>query len=254
MNESEFKRTWLAVDRPGISKADLAYEGGRLADRLAFLFLAGYQAAVRSCFETRARTWTVFAVSEDRNADHPLPGLTLDQAHLLNGTKTWVAAADVVDDIVVTARRDEQLFFFRVGREQPGLSLVSREQPGFLSEMSQGTATFTGVPAADLLQLDPIDLKHFGLCEPVYLYLAFCGFLAEVQGNSEVQALRHALADLTSADLSSAASRGRLAELDTHMTALMLDVDPSCFNGNVDADKSLVTLYSRGIQKRAGKR
>ncbi|MGV0036303.1 MAG: hypothetical protein ACNYPE_15630 [Candidatus Azotimanducaceae bacterium WSBS_2022_MAG_OTU7] len=55
------------------SAEQTAFCGGLIADELSFLFIAGYQAAVRRTFNLANRTWTVLAVSEDRNPCHTGP-------------------------------------------------------------------------------------------------------------------------------------------------------------------------------------
>ena len=53
-----------------------AVKGGLLADRMAWVFVAGYQCALRHTFsELPADGIAVFAVSEDRKNDPPLPGV-----------------------------------------------------------------------------------------------------------------------------------------------------------------------------------
>ena len=253
MLEAEFKSTWQDHFQPAMTEAELAFESGTLADRLAFLFIAGYMAAVRNCFETPDRTFTVFALSEDQHPDNPLPGLIVDDRGRLNGSKTWVACSDTVDEIVVSARQGDSVRLFRVSREQPGLSIITRQDARFLAEMSQGTATFDNVALTDLVPVPSMDPRYFARREPLFLYLAFCGFLYG-QGNIEAPSLRDRLTDLSHRDLTSPEDRSALAELDDAVTARMLSLDSRHFAGDhYEADRRLIRLYSPVIQKRAGK-
>jgi hypothetical protein len=253
LKEAEFKSIWLDAYRPDMTDAELAFTGGGLADELALLFIAGYQAAVRSCFPVQDRAWTVFAVSEDHRPDNPLPGLRLNESGRLNGSKTWVACCDQVDDIVVSADRHGETLLFIVSRDQPGLTITRREGVGFLSGMSQGTASFTDVKASQQKLLPPMDLKHFARREPLYLYIAFCGFMLTHGNDSEIEAIYRQLSELSETDLTGESDKSTLADIDNILPARMQNLVASANDKSPEADRSLITLYSKTIQKRAGR-
>ena len=85
---------WTKAAAPLPTPPAMAITGGAIADRLAWVFVAGYQAANRRVFpELPVDGWAAYLVSEDRNGE--LPGVTAapnDGGFLLNGHKTWLAA------------------------------------------------------------------------------------------------------------------------------------------------------------------
>ena len=87
----------------------MAVQGGLVADRLAWVFVAGYQAALRRTFPAEVlHGWGAFAVSEDRRGDPPLPGVDYQQTKdefVISGHKTWVAAVSCVEHLIIKAGR-----------------------------------------------------------------------------------------------------------------------------------------------------
>jgi len=86
-----------------VDETELALRGGALADRLAWVFVSGYQAAVRRCFPEFAAPsgWTCLAAAEAGDG----PGCRLDSGPdglRLSGDKSWIAGAGVLDSLVVS--------------------------------------------------------------------------------------------------------------------------------------------------------
>ncbi|MGV0034207.1 MAG: hypothetical protein ACNYPE_04315, partial [Candidatus Azotimanducaceae bacterium WSBS_2022_MAG_OTU7] len=145
-SEADYHRLWIEQLDESWSAEQTAFCGGLIADRLSFLFIAGYQAAVRRTFNLANRTWTVLAVSEDRNPCHPRPGLT-ESVGRVNGFKTWVASSRFAEDLIVSiapiapiasiASIDSTRLYI-ANRNTPGLNLTHKDTPGFLGDMSQG--------------------------------------------------------------------------------------------------------------------
>ena len=172
--EEGYKQLWLSIS-PTQSPFSMALQAGMLADRLSWVFIAGYQSAQRACFaDLPEHAWVSFAVSEDRTGE--VPGTTLD-GNVLRGTKTWVASVDLTDFILVGTPGDDGLVCMLVDARDPGVSLLARKSAGFLGEMSQGSATF------DDVKIDPSQfrsserVKDFGLAEPFFILTAACGFV-----------------------------------------------------------------------------
>ena len=79
--------------------AQRALVGGMVADRLAWVFLSGYQGALAHCFpEFAGSGWGCFAVAEAEDSPCEVSG---DNPATLKGTKTWIAGAAHVDRLVV---------------------------------------------------------------------------------------------------------------------------------------------------------
>ena len=77
VSEAAYHDAWVEHALP--REPDLlamAISGGLIADRLAWVFVAGYQAACRHVFPTATlRSWVSYAATEDRENDPPLPGV-----------------------------------------------------------------------------------------------------------------------------------------------------------------------------------
>ncbi|MAR28106.1 MAG: hypothetical protein CMD51_01000, partial [Gammaproteobacteria bacterium] len=74
-DEQAFANMWLQQVAPLSSRVAQAVQGGLLADRLAWVFVAGYQCALRHTFaQLPADSMAAFAVSEDRKGEPVLPG------------------------------------------------------------------------------------------------------------------------------------------------------------------------------------
>lgn len=251
-NEAEYQRIWREYIRVEHSPEEVACIGGVLADRLAFLFIAGYQAAVRRTFDLTDKNWTVLAVSEDRSLSDPKPGLLLDAAGLLCGYKTWVASSDFMATMIVSTGTSEDLRLWKVDRNQRGLTLHRKNESSFLGEMSQGIAEFDRVMTSELQELPSINLKIFSKREPLYLYIAFCGFLHQKLQHPESEMLLNSLLVIATGDFSLADDKQLFAEVDRQISTIFDATDPGLFSGNYQQDKGLMKLYSKVIQKRAG--
>ncbi len=176
-DEDSFQTAWreACLDGNGQVLADpgeLALAGGALADRLAWVFVSGYQAAVRQCFEAlvAGSGWTCLAAAEGREG----PGCTLTAdgaGFLLNGEKSWIAGAASLESLVVSVGEGEQGCFAGVAADAPGVSIDLPRTPGFLGEMSQGVARFTGTPVVRVLR-EPVRARAFRGAEPLYVMLA----------------------------------------------------------------------------------
>ena len=158
----------------------MAISGGLIADRVAWVFVAGYQAACRNVFPSAAlRSWVSYAATEDREGDPPLPGVRLTgtpSAGTLSGNKAWIAAARSVGQLVVRVGTGPEATYFVVDRDRHGVTIDPKPRD-FLADLSQGQAGFeeTPVNGADAVDGTRIGLLEF--VEPLYVYSAFCGFV-----------------------------------------------------------------------------
>ena len=245
--EVDYHYLWMSQLDESWSAEQTAFTGGLISDRLAFLFISGYQAAVRRTFKLTNRTWTVLATSEDRNPDHPRPGLTESNSRV-NGFKTWVASSRFAEDIIISVDGTK---LYIANRETPGLNLSHKAAPGFLRDMSQGVAEFKDVAISDLQALGEFDLKLFAKREPLYLYFAFCGFLHR-KGLPDITPLLDDLLIIASGDFTDPAQKALFATTDTRISKIFSEIEPDLFAGDYEQDKGLMSLYSKVIQKRAG--
>ena len=198
--EPDFHAAWQAAcrDDDGVVLEDetaLALTGGALADRLAWVFVSGYQAAVRRCFPelVTGSGWTCLAAAEGRGGPSCL--LTPEgDGYRLSGEKSWVAGAGVLDSLVVSVADVESqggLWFVGVRAGAPGVVLELPREPGFLAEMTQGVARFDGVRIErQALLAEPARRLQFRGAEPLFVLLALNACLkSHAGGHAELTAL-----------------------------------------------------------------
>lgn len=194
MNEQQYKFKWIEQAANADSTYDMSVIGGRLASNLSQVFSAGYQGALRHVFpEIRYQGWSALAVSEDRSEENPLPGLTAhiaEHGYRLKGHKTWVAACDVLDSMIVRARLENDIEatgdgrsestsqLFHIALPTKGLTLTSNPNPSLLPDLSQGRAHFDDVAAAESTVVDSAGLKNFAPCEAMHILTAFVAWVA----------------------------------------------------------------------------
>ena len=265
-SEAEYLAMWkkcFTADKPAASTADLlamAVTGGLLADRLAWVFVGGYQSAIRRTFMHEVFSgWGAFAVSEDRKGQPPLPGVTVQgsaQGEVVSGYKTWVACSDSVEHVVIKAGSGAHARYFNLHRATPGLTLSSKQavakSRGFLAEMSQGIAHFQNVAVAQAL--DDTEVARFGIRETLYIYCAFCGHAGQFYSNRvdvEVCAeLIRRLGALLENLPTDQIGLDELKAVDAAVQNLLGQISPEAGGANWAKDSRLIAMYSPGIQKR----
>ena len=244
---------------------DVAMRGGLVADRLPWVFTAGYQATLRNAFTMLPLAgWAAFAATEDERDPHAHPGTTLrddGRGYLLNGHKSWVAHSAVVDHLIITIndpdgnkRRARGLI---VERGRPGVTLSHRTDPGFLSAMSQGFAKFEDTPIerGEVFEFEPI--RQFGRTEAKFVMLASATFmLARAEETSELQdRLFAAIGALVTLLGERETSRQVYAKVDLEFQRCAdlfeTAVDVSGI-ANYTSDRRLFRMYADRIQRRAG--
>jgi len=171
--EADFLRQWRTAAAGAGDEVALAMAGGALADRLAWVFMSGYQAAVRRCFpEFVSAGWTCLAVAEPKEG----PACRLDRdgdGFRLNGQKSWIAGSHSVESLVCSVGADEQRCFVSIPADAPGVQLSNPRSPTFLRELSQGAARFDDARVPDSAVLpEPARAQWFRGAEPLYVLLA----------------------------------------------------------------------------------
>jgi alkylation response protein AidB-like acyl-CoA dehydrogenase len=241
--------------------------GGALADRLPWVFVSGYQGAVRRAFpELDAGTrWACLAASEDR--ERKFPGTRIEDDHgrpRLSGTKTWVAGSDHVGVLVVTAGVGAEHRIVAVDRDAEGVSIETYERAKFLGDLTQGRATFDGALA--LLEFPiPDGGRGFGAAEGLHVLTALNAFMLShaLRLGGAASLIGSAVAGVQAAsaiaerELTDGLVTLGLAGLDeqTQVTAeqfeaLIADGDPALHERWM-TDRRLVGMYSAGINRYA---
>ncbi len=252
-DEAEHRARWLAEAAGEDSPFAMAIAGGASASGFAGVFSAGYQTALRVTFPAVPfRGWAAFVVSEDVG-ETPLPGVTCaEDGHrvTLTGYKTWIAACDVVDELVVRATDvDGGLHYYLVPRETPGLEMTRKPQPSVLPELSQGAAHFDGV-GLETAELDASRVKYFGIVEPFYIYVAFLSMAYQRLANEALRTTIHTtLEGAAGLDPITAPPRA-LAAFDDVVQNLRRGLVNLTDDLAWRADAKLIAMYSKAMQKR----
>lgn len=268
--EADWRQLWDANSIDTYSHLAMSLLGGALADRLAWVFHAGYQGMMRYAFPfCPQQGWSSYLVAEDKSGEYPGTELTrVDGQVYLSGYKSWVAAVDHVDHLVVTtldARTSDNVMVL-IHSGMTGVSLSSRNAPGFLSELSQGFAAFEKVQIPDNCIFTNDDLPaDFSLSEPHHVLTALNAFMVSqsirLGGDrtvidSAVKSLMLAemLVDESVVDdnfiIGLADLDKATAETAKHFSELIEMKDPALFQ-RWRRDHGLVNMFSPGLQKRA---
>lgn len=260
--EAEYLELWrkhVAVQTQGDFLA-MAVAGGLLADRMAWVFVGGYQSAIRHTFvNEKFSGWGAFAVSEDRKSQPPLPGVTRQmtaQGEIVSGYKTWVACSDSVEHVVIKAGSGAHAGYFNIPRSTLGLAVSSKhtspKSGSFLAEMSQGIAHMQDVLVGS--ELDDSEVVRFGIRETLYIYCAFCTYAGQFYASQVaqedcallVQRLGALLEDLPTDQV----GLDELKAVDVGVQNLLRQISPDARDVSWAKDSRLIAMYSPGIQKR----
>ena len=215
-DERSYYDLWQSNLARPMNMATLAFAGGMLSDRLAWVFAAGYQVAMRRAFSLQGNQWSAFCVSEGGQGK-PAVSIEKSAAGLvtLKGAKTWVAAASVVDELIVKVGRGDAAEYFKVDRDRPGLLIDIPEQDEFLTELHKGVAVFDGLVITDRDVLVMSSMKLFPLYEAGAILLAFTGLLYRLGVSDGLMLANTYAEDIMQADLPA-----NISMLDSFLTEL----------------------------------
>jgi hypothetical protein len=262
--EADWYRYWQAAEMNHLDPALMALKGGIHAPNLAYVFISGYQAAMRYVFpEIPDDGWAAFAASEDSHnpiQNPPLLATNTADTIILTGTKSWVAQSKSVDYLIVTAKSDNDgRVMILVKTAHKGLELSHREAPSFLTDMSQGFARFSEVTVEKNAFIPGERLKTFMKSESKFIMLALSGwFYSQSLINKLALSddFKSLATDYFSACRDNNVKVTTLATLDTRLQSLFNEFsnqsDTSTI-ANWQGDRALVSTYSKGIQARAAK-
>jgi hypothetical protein len=258
-DEAIWYKVWHDQGLDALPPVLCALQGGMRADRLPWVFVAGYQAAIRHVFDdVPSQGWAAYATTEDKSDPAAYPGTRLmpnGTGFVLDGCKSWVAQSRHLDHLLVTVNETEQCVL--LSSRQPGVNLSHREAPAFLGAMSQGFARFEAVEVMPGNIYGNERMREFGRREPRFVMLAGAGYLlAQLQGADaalEQDLVALALALATACESAEIVPK-TLAGLDRALQAAIRDfakVADCAALSDWDADRRLLSMYSARIQKRA---
>ncbi len=243
---------------------DIALKGGMISDRLSWVFISGYQAALKHVFgDIKPIGWTALVASEDRKNTETRPGTRTKRENgiiTLSGFKSWVAQSRFVDHLIVTAKEgddeNKKVSAFLVSSKNNGVELSHRESPSFLGDMSQGFAKFDEVDVTSARQYSKMDIKRFTQSEPLFVMLAATAFMINHTTTLKNDLVRIAQ-DLVIYIEEPEDTSQTLVELDKAFQGLVKQFEEftNCDEiPNWSNDRVLLSMYSKGIQKRSGSR
>ena len=260
MTEEDYFTAWQeAVERHSgaIDPVDLAILGGSLSHGTstkpepAFIFIAGYQAAIRATFpEIVTNSWLAYAASEDRSEGKRKPGVTIKNDGLY-GFKTWIAASKAVGKLIVKVGSGSESRYVLVSASPSKTTITHKESPRFLSQLSQGEAEFTGTEFTDLLDLTLV--AKFADCEPYFIYVALLASLEAFGASSLASTSDQNIAGHAKKILQDhKGSINNLSALDNEVQTLLKssEFEATGLLSNWGNDAKLFSMYSQGIQKR----
>ena len=253
LDEAAYLALWQSHVTPIEDPFMRSVVGGIFADRLAWVFVAGYQLAVRSVFSVESDRWVAYVASEDRSGTLPAVSVMHVAGETqLTGWKTWVAAVDHVGELVVRTN-GAQAEHYLVSRESTGLTLSAKADVSFLGDLSQGSAEFSGVVVQRQLQV--IDEVPFNLREALAIYGALCGLvlaqpMLEASSESCLDLLDIA-AGLWATSLCEPNDIQQLKSFDQNLQGFIASVedDLAATIPDWDRDRRLVSMYSPGIAR-----
>ena len=262
-SEQAYYDLWHACALHTMSPGDSAIAGALLADRLPWVFAAGYQATLRNAFPALpSRGWAAFAATEDRDDPVSHPPVTLDgtaPACTLNGCKAWVAHSRLVDHLIVTINDpggDKRAARgIVIERERSGVSLSHRESPAFLAAMSQGFVRFEHTPVDPDTVFAFEAIRQFGRTEAKFVMLAAAAFLlARTARDSPLHDRLVTLAAALVALLDERdTSRQVYAAIDREFQRCVDDFELTAATDQIPgyaADRRLFRMYTDRIQRR----
>lgn len=175
---------------------DRAVAGGFLADRIAYAFAAGYEAALRRLVPGLPTNAIVSLCITEREGGHPraikarLEKDSPGGRYFLTGEKTFITAALESEIMLVAASTGagpdgkNQIRMVLVERGKPGVRVTPMAELPFVPEISHGVVSFTNVPVdrRDILPGDGYTeyIKPFRTIEDLHVLGAVMGHIVRI--------------------------------------------------------------------------
>jgi acyl-CoA dehydrogenase len=191
-----WKQAWQKIGSAWATPIDRALAGGQAADRPAWVFAAGYQAAIQQLLpDLPPATIAAVCISEEHGA-HPagiqtrLTAADEGSGWWLDGTKAFVSGAQGADRLLVAASAGttpegrNRLRMVMLPADRAGVRITPLPDLGFIPEMPHGRVAFEAVELADAALL-PGDgyiraVKPFRTLEDIHVTAAFLAWFFAV--------------------------------------------------------------------------
>lgn len=268
--EGAWHALWREHQLDTARPAAAAFLGGALSDRLSWVFVSGYQAALRAVFPALPPAgWAAFVASEP-DAAKGSPGSPTSVADSrpgwkrLDGTKSWVAQSRHVAHLLVTAKEGDATSVWQVPANAEGVRMTHREAPGFLPSLSQGSAVFDAVAVPGSARHAAPLRQRFARMEGRFVMLSAVAFMLahwcagpwsdrDESACAGLVTLALALIDLNEHEWVPPLLGGYL---DTHYSAQVQYFEahgPAQQIPEWRESQALLTMYSRRMQTRAAR-
>lgn len=172
---------------------DRAILGGFNADRVAWAFCAGYQAALRALVPALPMKALAALCATEAEGNRPrairttiTPGAG-DGTLVVNGEKRWTTLGDHCAILLVVAREHDspedrpRLRVARIASGDPGVRIVAKSPADFIPEIAHATVRFDDVAldSSMLLAGDGYEryLKPFRTIEDIHVHAALLAYL-----------------------------------------------------------------------------
>ncbi len=189
----EWWRAHRSLARSWPNPFDRAIIGGFTAERVAWAFCAGYQAALRTLVPSLPMNALTALCATEAEGNRPrairttiTPGPGQDTL-IVNGEKRWTTLGDECEILLVVAREHDspedrpRLRVARIASATPGIQIVARPPARFIPEVAHAGVRFEGVPIAvsAMLEGDGYDhyLKPFRTIEDIHVHAALLAYL-----------------------------------------------------------------------------
>jgi acyl-CoA dehydrogenase len=190
----EWKRTWMNMVPLWETPVDRALAGGFAADRPAWAFAAGYQAALQCLMPTLDNTRIAAICITEKGGPHPAriqcrltPDRSVGGRWRLDGSKVFVSGAEGAEILFVAATTGKThggrnvMRMVTVPTDSDGVTVTALPSLGMVPEMPHGKVRLEAVCVADAA-LWPGDgyigaIKPFRTIEDVYVTGAFLAWV-----------------------------------------------------------------------------
>lgn len=164
--------------------AERAVVSAASADRIAFAFASGYQAALCALFPALGRHELAALCATEEGGGHPRDIRTRLDGTRLTGAKKFVSGAELATQLFVVASIGEhegrnRLRVARVPSNAPGVRMQAMGELPFVPELPHGQVELDGAHATEVLEGDGYEryLKPFRTIEDIHVHAALLGYL-----------------------------------------------------------------------------
>jgi hypothetical protein len=164
---------------------EAALEGGALADRIGYAFVAGIRAAFGALFPDVSRAHIPALCATEARGAHPRTIATRfdEAAGTVTGEKRFATLAPIADVLLVLAKAGEEegrnvLRVVRVDPNASGVRIEPMPELAFAPEVPHATIVFESAPVAGVLEGDGFEryVKPFRTLEDVHVMAAILAY------------------------------------------------------------------------------